>query len=240
MRQRGVREVDVWLCSGFPGCEQTVPVPVDPCHPFGDRSGDPSAGTHSSFGQEKQAMASYAFPNTRKSEQQWSSSVASSGSAAAAVCAHGCVGAEGTSKWALKRKAEKERKRRAKEQPTEEAVTNRMIGADAESLVSRHDGTGRTRKDSAKNRFITVGSITALISALQAVYGQFLCPAALCSIREGNLRLRVCDCKSDVSHKSCHSKAHRLPPKSGPKQDKDNWKKVMAATDKALAALGRK
>ena len=109
-----------------------------------------------------------------------------------------------------------------------------MIGTDADSLVSRHDGSGRKKRDESKNLFITVGSVTALISALGAVYGEQLCPAALCSIRSGNLRLRVCDCNGDPVHRTCSSKAHRLPPLSGPK-DKGNWKKIQAATDKALA-----
>ena len=119
-------------------------------------------------------------------------------------------------------------------QPSDEAVGNKMIGTDADSLVSRHDGSGRKKRDKSKNLFITVGSVTALISALGAVYGEQLCPAALCSIRSGNLRLRVCDCNGDPAHRTCSSKAHRLPPLSGPK-DKGNWKKIQAATDKALA-----
>ena len=134
----------------------------------------------------------------------------------------------------IKRKAAKERQAAAKAQPSEEAVGNRMIGSDADSLVSRHDGSGRRKKDESKNLFITMGSVTALVSALSLVYGEHLCPIALCSIKGGNLRLRVCDCKGDAAHRTCSSKAHRLPPQSGPK-DRDDWRKIQAATDKALA-----
>ena len=146
--------------------------------------------------------------------------------------------AEGTSSYALKRKAAKERQTAARAQPSEEAVGNRMIGSDADSLVSRHDGSGRKMKDPSKNRFITIGSITALISALSLVYGDHLRSAALCSMKGGNLRLRVCDCKDDTVHRICSSKVHRLPSYSGP-NDRDNWRKVQAATDKALAAQKR-
>ena len=67
----------------------------------------------------------------------------------------------------------------------------KFIGVDADQLVLRHDADGvHHPSDPKKNTHITVGGDTAPLSALKAVYGKGLCPAALLSRRKGIDRLR--------------------------------------------------
>jgi hypothetical protein len=121
----------------------------------------------------------------------------------------------------------------------EEADTSRgqvsAIGQDASTLTRRHNAKGKHRKTPSENTFITVGATTAHIPALEAVYGKRLCPAALCSMKGGVSRLRVCDRKTDARHLRIDSAAHRLPVHSGPK-DKRNWARVEKLTNAALEA----
>jgi hypothetical protein len=107
-----------------------------------------------------------------------------------------------------------------------------LIGRDAEKLVWRHDADNKVHKADSKNTFITVGSATAALSALKEVYGEDLCPAALCSLRSGVMRLLVCDKHGESKiHAAAGSKAHRLPRLSGP-NDTKNWAKVQRLTER--------
>jgi hypothetical protein len=108
------------------------------------------------------------------------------------------------------------------------------IGRDAARLTYRHKQCGDVSKVASKNTFITVGSYTAKIEALEKVYGKGLCHAALCSFGRGDLRMLVCDCASDAMHRSVKSRAHRLPSMSGP-NDKANWAKVTRLSKKRAA-----
>jgi hypothetical protein len=122
---------------------------------------------------------------------------------------------------------------------TQKRVSWNAIGVDASQLTKRHNAQGKTRRADSANTFITVGATTAHIQALEEVYGKRLCPAALCSMKSGVSRLRVCDQSSDARHLRNDSGAHRLPVHSGPK-DKKNWKRVEKLTEAALdAALSR-
>jgi hypothetical protein len=102
-----------------------------------------------------------------------------------------------------------------------------FIGVDAESLVLRHDASGKHHKAISKNTHITVGYDTAPLKALVTVYGKGLCPAALVSRQQGSRRLRVCDCSALKEHSSSSSAAHMLPAQSGP-HHRSSWLKVLA------------
>lgn len=107
-----------------------------------------------------------------------------------------------------------------------------MIGNTAKYITQRQMHNGDVSVDPAKNDFIKVGKADAVaIEALEAVYGEGLCPAALCSSKPGEWRAQCCDLRGNARHKRLSSKAHDLPAKSGPNH-KRTWDKVVKISNK--------
>ena len=68
-------------------------------------------------------------------------------------------------------------------------------------LTKRHRKNGTVSSKDSSNVFISVGSVRDVYrQALDKVYGPGLCQATLCSIKEGEDRLAVCDCEGELSH----------------------------------------
>jgi len=116
--------------------------------------------------------------------------------------------------------------------PARSVKAGDLIGVDAPQLTWRHDAEGKVHRKDEKNTHITVGKVTVSLKALASVYGENLCAAALCSLRKGAMRLKVCDCKGQPGHLTTDLKHHRLPAESGPRWDKDNWAKVVRLSKK--------
>lgn len=93
-------------------------------------------------------------------------------------------------------------------------------------MVRRHKRDGTVSQSVEKNKFISVGSIKNIsIKALHEVYGEELCEASLCSLKQGPRRMLVCDCEG--------KKGHNLPAASGPK-DRESWRKVERLSKAAM------
>jgi hypothetical protein len=91
---------------------------------------------------------------------------------------------------------------------------------------------GKVSESPERNDFIKVGRAQGVaISALHQVYGEGLCPAALCSTKPKARRAQCCDMKSSPGHKELNKRAHDLPEKSGPNH-KRTWSKVLSLTEK--------
>jgi hypothetical protein len=116
--------------------------------------------------------------------------------------------------------AAKNKKKKAK---TKDVSVSEVMGT--EVWLVRHHMKDNTKAPKRKdNTFISVGNVSAAKAALDEVYGAGLCHSALCSIKWGNRRFAVCDCKG--------RRSHDLPDTSGPR-DNSNWKRVLKLSKKA-------
>jgi hypothetical protein len=127
-----------------------------------------------------------------------------------------------------KKKKSAER-RKVERQKQKDKRTKQSIGKLAH-LVKRHRSNGAVSSNDKNNLFISVGSVRDVLrTALHKVYpgpeGEELCESSLCSIKEGDARFLVCDCKG--------AKSHALPRVSC-EADTQNWRKVMKLSKRAL------
>ena len=110
-----------------------------------------------------------------------------------------------------------------------------MIGSTAKYITKRMTWSARVSSDSSKNEFIQVGKAEPVsIKALWEIYGEGLCPAALCSTKPGLWRTQCCDMRTHSDHKNLDSKAHTgLPERTGPNH-KRTWSRVVELSNKIM------
>ena len=116
----------------------------------------------------------------------------------------------------------------------------KLIGATAKYITKRVAWNGMVSSNPKNNDFIHVGKVEAVaVAALDEVYGQGLCHAALCSAKKGDWRCQCCDMRAHNMHRGLTSKAHTLPKVSGP-DHAHSWNKVLRITDKIRQKRQRK